>query len=82
MAYAIRSRIYLSDTTHNEERKFGEATRYVRALVVCRGGHEIPALLTQHELQRAISRARRNSEDIPIQDGLWATIKGLFRRCV
>ena len=78
--YEIRSKVYLSDTVLNTQYKFGEASNYIPFLIVCRGGQKIPAMLTRHDLQKAVARMKRNIEDVPLKKGFWVVIVELLRR--
>jgi len=50
---------------NKRKRKFTHEAKYYYCIWVERRGKEFPIMLTEFELNRAITRAKRNKEDIP-----------------
>lgn len=71
----IKSRIYMSDVVINTEPHPLANSEYIHVYVID-GDDVIPAMLTQNEINRAITRADRNKEDQkPKKYTLWEKIK-------
>lgn len=70
---SIDSKILLKEEVENKERKFGSNTSYFPAYVELLDGTEFPALFTKKQLDEAMARAARNSEDLPKESGNFFT---------
>ena len=61
---SIKSRIYLSEVTENQNAHVNADKTYVVAYVETLEGELIPALFTDADMQRAMKRAQKNPEDV------------------
>lgn len=60
---AVKSKVYLTDKQKNAVHSFGEASSYID-LYVKVGPDWKPARLTQRELERALTRGRKQAKEI------------------
>lgn len=63
----IKSKIDMKEEVENKDRTFGSNLKYYPAYVVVSEGKEVPALFTPGQLETAMERAARNTEDL--EDG-------------
>jgi hypothetical protein len=61
----IDSKIKMEEEVANTCRSFGSNSAYYPAYIVISEGKEVPALFTIDQLNIAMARAARNSEDMP-----------------
>jgi hypothetical protein len=63
---SIISRIFNSKVkvVENKERRFGSATEYYQIDVVCENGSNRSLLFTKDELNTAMERSKKNTEDL------------------
>lgn len=61
----IDSKIVMDEEVTNKDRKFGSCLSYFPAYVVMIDGKKVPALFTCDQLNDAMNRAARNTEDMP-----------------
>ncbi len=64
----VKSIIYCEDSIFNDnERSFGESDLYMATMVEIKGDLK-PALFTPNEINKAILRAKRKSDDFEIKE--------------
>ncbi len=64
----MKGRIYLTEKVENRDRKFGASLEYYPIYVIDYNGNIQGALFTKNEIESAIERAKRNTEDVPTFD--------------
>jgi hypothetical protein len=60
----VVSYIKLSETVNNKDHKFGETNKYQPCYIESDNGTIKAALFTEHEIETAIIRAKKNPEDM------------------
>ncbi len=68
MKYDLNSVIFYDEEVPNKNRKFGSLRSYFPAILKYPDGKEVPMLFTKHDLEQAMERASKNTEDLPIKD--------------
>lgn len=70
----IKSKLFLNEVVKNSKPKINSDSEYYGAYVVLADGTVKPALFTDFDITKAITRAEKNPEDMPKQ------YKSLFHR--
>lgn len=68
----VESKIVMDEEVENKDRTFGSCLSYFPAYVVMVDGKEVPALFTFDQLNDAMQRANRNTEDMPTETSFFS----------
>ena len=67
----IKSKLFLSEKVKNTSPKINSDAEYFCAYLVLEDGSVKPALFTDFDIKKAITRAEKNPEDMPKQHISW-----------
>ena len=71
----MKSKIEMSESVNNKDRKFGSWKTYFPAKIKLADGTEIKALFTMSQLNVAMERASKNTEDFE-EESFWDFLFG------
>ena len=73
----MESKIFLVERVENKQRKFGANMVYFPSTIRTLTGDEVQALFTKKQIEVAIKRAEKNTEDFDDEKaGFWSRIFG------
>lgn len=76
----VLSKVYVdTDRVENKDKKATANSEYVQVYVIKSDGSSVPALFTDTDITKAITRAEKNKEDLRCESrGLMYIIKYIF----